>query len=284
MCGTGLLLFDERKIERRTWQNQHEECDTLTISIRAIAMANWGSAQIIGRRQWNERLCSLQLALPIVSFEAGQFVSLGLMIEGKACLRPYSLVNPPGVAPHEIFFNTVPDGVLSNRLFQLREGDTLLASPRAGGFFTLSQVPSAQHLWLCAAGTAIGPYLSMLRTPDPWESFERVILLHGVRHVSELVYQDLLQTLKERHPNQFDYFYSITGEKNNHHFQQRVPELLDNGELENAVGLTLDAETAQVMLCGSHSMVNACVAVLNARGLKKNQRLDPGQITLEVYQ
>jgi ferredoxin--NADP+ reductase len=178
----------------------------------------------------------------------------------------------------------VPDGPLSNKLFNLKPGSTLLSAPRAGGFFTLSQVPAAQYLWLCATGTAIGPYLSMLRTPEPWESFERVTLLHGVRDHSEMTYLNVLQEIKLRHGHQFDFFHSVTRETNTLHFTQRIPELLDTGELENAVGLTLDAETSQVMLSGNSGMVNGCVAALTARGFKKNQRRDPGQITIEIYQ
>lgn len=247
-------------------------------------MANWLTATVAERHQWNSRLCSLKLELALPPFEAGQFISLGLVLGDKPVMRPYSLVNPPQDTVQEIFFNRVPSGPLSNKLFDLQPGDTLLSAPRAGGFFTLSQVPAAQHLWLCATGTALGPYLSMLRTPDPWESFERVILLHGVRDHSEMVYLETLQEIKHRHGHQFDFFHSITRETKTTHFTQRIPELLDTGELEDAVGLTLDAETSQVMLCGNSGMINGCVAALTARGLKKNQRRDPGQITIEIYQ
>lgn len=247
-------------------------------------MANWLSATVVERQQWNQRLCSLKLALTLPKFEAGQFVSLGLEIDGKAVMRPYSLVNPPESELQEIFFNKVPEGPLSGRLFQLQPGDKLLSAPRAGGFFTLSQVPAAQHLWLCATGTALGPFLSILRTPDPWEIFERVILVQGVRDHSEMAYLDELHKIKLRHGHQFDFFYSATRESHTPHFTQRIPELLDTGMLEDAVGLTLDTETAQVMLCGNSGMINGCVAALTARGLKKNQRRDPGQITIEIYQ
>lgn len=247
-------------------------------------MANWLTATVTDRHQWTPRLCSLKLSLALPPFEAGQFVNLGLEINGKATTRPYSLVSPPEAGLHEIFFSRVPNGSLSNQLFDLTVGETLLSAPRAGGFFTLSQVPAAQHLWLCATGTAIGPYLSMLRTPDPWESFERVILLHGVRDHSEMAYLDVLQEIKQRHGHQFDYFHSVTRETETLHFSRRIPELLDTGELEDAAGLTLDPETAQVMLCGGNGMINGCLAALTARGFKKNQRRDPGQITIEIYQ
>ncbi len=247
-------------------------------------MANWLTATVVERHPWNARLCSLSLELPLPAFEAGQFISLGFGLSGKAVTRPYSLVNPPGVPLAEIFFSLMPGGPVSPRLFQLQPGDRLLASPRIGGFFTLSQVPAAQHLWLFATGTGLGPYLSMLRTPEPWETYERVILVHGIRDHSEQAYAALLQTLKQQHPHQFDFFYSITREAQTTHLQGRIPNLLDDGELEDAAGISLNPETCQVMLCGNSGMINACIAALTARGFKKNLRRDPGQITIEIYQ
>lgn len=247
-------------------------------------MLNRPLATIIHRQQWNPHLCSLQLKLELLPFEAGQFINLGLEIDGKAVMRPYSLVNAPDAEYHEIFFNRVPDGRLSNMLFQLQPGDQLLSAQKAGGFFTLSHVPAAQHLWLFATGTALGPYLSMLRTPTPWESYERIILVHGVRDRSEMAYGPLLEEIKQQHAHQFNFFYSVTREPQTPHFNFRIPELLKSGELEDSLELTLTPELDQIMLCGNTGMVKASLAALHERGFKQNQRRDPGQVTVEVYQ
>lgn len=247
-------------------------------------MPNWLTARVAERHQWNHRLCSLKLELKLPEFEAGQFISLGLEIDGKVVVRPYSLVNPPGAAYPEVFFNRVDQGTLSRHLFNAQPGERLICGPRAGGFFVLSQVPAAQQLWLCATGTGLGPFLSMLRTVDPWESFERVILIHGVRDHSEMAYNEQLHAIKQQHPYQFDYFYSVTRNPDTKYLTQRIPNLLLSSEIENSLALTLTANNAQVMLCGNAGMVNECLAVLEARGLKQNRRRDPGQITLEIYQ
>lgn len=247
-------------------------------------MPNWLTGTIVERQQWNNRTCSLKLLLDLPEFEAGQFVNMGVEINGKLVTRPYSLVNPPSQKLHEIFFNRVDDGLLSTRLFQLQPGDKLFSSPKAGGFFVLSLVPAAQQLWLCATGTALGPFLSMLRTVDPWESFERIILIHGVTDHSAMAYASEIEHIKQLHSQQFDYFYSVTREPGTPHLTQRIPELLLSSEVENALDLTLTANNAQVMLCGNTGMVNACLSVLMERGLKKNERRDPGQITIEIYQ
>lgn len=247
-------------------------------------MPNWLTGTVVERLQWNNRLCSLRLLLDLPDFEAGQFVNLGLELNGKAVLRPYSLVNPPGDRLQEIFFNRVEDGLLSPRLFQLQPGDKILSSPKAAGCFTLSHVPAAQQLWLCATGTALSPFLSMLRTLDPWESFEQIILIHGIANHSEMAYSQELEHIRHLHSQQFHYFYSVTREANTPHFTRRIPDLLLKNDVENLLDLTLTANNAQVMLCGNSSMINDCLAVLTARGLKKNQWRDPGQINIEIYQ
>lgn len=249
-----------------------------------LEMPNWLTGTIVERHQWNNRLCSLRILLDLPEYEAGQFINLGLEINGKAVLRPYSLVNPPGNSLQEIFFNRVDDGLLSPRLFQLQPGDKVLSSPKAGGFFVLSQVPAAQQLWLCATGTGLSPFLSMLRTVDPWESYEQIILIHGVRDQSEMAYCKELEEIQRLHSQQFHYFHSVTREPDTPHLSRRIPDLLLNNDIENLLDLTLSANNAQVMLCGNSGMINGCLSVLAERGLKRNQRRDPGQITIEIYQ
>ena len=261
-------------------KKQHDERELLS----GADMPNWLTGTIVERHQWNNRLCSLRLLLDLPEFEAGQFVNLGLEINGKMVTRPYSLVNPPGKPVQEIFFNRVTGGLLSPRLFQLQPGDKVISSPRAGGFFVLSLVPAAQQLWLCATGTALSPFLSMLRTVDPWESFEQVILIHGIRDHSEMAHHKELEHIKQSHSQQFHYFYSVTREADTPHFTQHISDLLLSHEVENLLDLTLTANNAQVMLCGNSGMVNSCLSVLTERGLKRNERRDPGQITIEIYQ
>ena len=49
------------------------------------------------------------------------------------------------------------------------------------------------------------------------------------------------------------------------------------------LGVSLVAASSQVMICGNPEMVKDTRHVLEARGLKKNRRSDPGQITVEAY-
>ena len=49
-----------------------------------------------------------------------------------------------------------------------------------------------KRLYLLATGTGLAPFLSIIRDPDTYERFEKVVLVHGVRQVDELAYHDVL--------------------------------------------------------------------------------------------
>ena len=244
----------------------------------------WQNATIIGNKQWNERLCSLQFKAQLPAYEAGQFVSVALPdSDGKPLARPYSLVNSPADEDYEFYFNRVDGGPLSPRLQQLKVGDGLLVATRAAGFLVLSQVPDAEQLWLLATGTGIGPFLAMLQTPDPWMRFNKVILVHGIRNHSEMAYIDTLSAIKREHPEQFQFHHSITRQITDYTLQQRIPFAITDGSLEDKCNTRFSAKKSQVMICGNPAMVADSSAALAVRGLLKNRRRQPGQITVEVY-
>ena len=246
-------------------------------------MSKFLIGSVTGVTHWTKRLCTLKIGVDFPEFEAGQFVRIGLEIDGKPELRPYSLVNPPFCDFIEIYFNTVPQGSLSTSLYQRKVGDSLLVGAQAAGFFTLAEVPTAKHLWLIATGTGIGPYLSMLSTATPWQRFEKIVLVHSVSTADELVYQASIEKLQHQYPKQLTSVYCVTREKIAHGLQQRIQQCLADSQLEAFAGIPLSADDSQVMLCGNKSMIEDMISLLVSRGMKKNLRREPGQITTEHY-
>ncbi|KJG17131.1 ferredoxin--NADP reductase [Photobacterium angustum] len=246
-------------------------------------MADWIPAQVIANRHWNNNLFSLSLAANIEPFKAGQFTKLGLEVDGQMVQRAYSFVNPPQQPTIDIYATRVPDGLLSPRLHQLAEGDTVLISARANGFFTLDEVPQGDHLWLLATGTAIGPYLSILQQGDVWHRFRKVVLVHAVRFAADLSYQAEITQLKQQYGDQLIVQPFVSREPSPLCLTGRIPQALADGQLERHVGLTLDPVQSQIMLCGNPEMVKETKSVLEARGFAKNLRRKPGQITMEHY-
>jgi ferredoxin--NADP+ reductase len=225
----------------------------------------------------------MKVEAPVEPFEAGQFTRLALDIEGERVARAYSYVNSPMAEYLEFYFNTVPDGPLSNRLSTLQPGDNLWVSARPVGLLTLQQISDADHLWLLATGTAIGPFISILRSELPWQRFSRIVLAHGVRTAEELAYQNEIMGFSKRNPEKFTMVPFVSRQKTDYAIQGRIPDAIASGLLESRVGFEFDPARSQVMICGNKGMVQDTQAQLERRGLKKHRRGEPGHIITENY-
>jgi ferredoxin--NADP+ reductase len=246
-------------------------------------MTQWAEGRVINLRQWTEELYSLQVKADIAPFIAGQFTRIAKDIDGEIIARPYSFVNAPADPVLEFYFITVPRGPLTHELIHLRPGDTVLVAPRAAGFFILKELPDAERLWMLATGTAIGPFLSILGASEVWERYRDIVLVHSVRTARELTYQDTIRRLLERHPERLQMIPMVSREAVDHALGGRITQAIEDGRLETRAGLSLDAASSQVMICGNPAMVHDTTHLLESRGLKKNRRRDPGHITTEQY-
>ena len=246
-------------------------------------MGEWLEATVTEKIRWRDGLFSLRFEAPLPAFKAGQFVRVGLDVDGERIARPYSLVNAPGETPHEIYFNVVPEGPLSPRLARLEAGDTLFVHSSVTGTMVMERTPEHRHLWLFATGTALGPFLSMLKTDEPWRRAERVVLCHSVRTAADLAYGDVIRELLRRHGNRLTFVPLVTREVVAGTLRERIPTALDAGDIEQLAGLSLRAEDAHVMLCGNSEMIEAVQQRLEARGLRRHRRREPGHITVEKY-
>jgi ferredoxin--NADP+ reductase len=247
-------------------------------------MSKWLEGRVVENRRWTEALFSLKVEAPRLRFEAGQFVKLALDVGAERVARPFSFVNPPQAALLEFYGVVVPEGPLSPRLAQLSAGDALHLSSNPSGFLVLSEVPDAETLWLISTGTGLAPFLSILCTETPWERYRRVVLVHATRYAKELVYQELLEAIaRERGAERFRRVSFVSREAAAGTLSGRIPAAIGDGRLEDAAGAPLDAERAQVMLCGNPEMLRDASAALAARGMKKHRRRAPGQITVESF-
>jgi ferredoxin--NADP+ reductase len=243
----------------------------------------WCEGRVKEVYRWTDKLYSIRVMADVNPFSAGQFTKLGLVIDGELVSRPYSYVNAPHTVPLEFYFVTVPDGPLTSRLVQLRSGDAIEVMRGASGFMTLDEVPEAAHLWMLSTGTAIGPFLSILKTEQPWQRFERIVLVHAVRHAAELSFADTIAQLHGAHPDRFGFVPVVSREATDFALRGRIPDLVNDGRLEQSAGLPISAADSQVMICGNPDMVKTTAASLQARGLERNRRRAPGQITMENY-
>jgi len=246
-------------------------------------MAEWIEGKIVANTHWTENLFSLQIDADIGDFTAGQFTSLALEIDGEQVARPYSFLSSPGVQPLEFFFYTATDGALSTRLTRLDTGSTVLVKKQANGFFVLDEVPDCKEMWMLGTGTGIAPFLSILGTDEPWQRFDKIVLVYAVRKAEDLRYQDRIDALSAAHPGKLHYQPFVSREDVAGAINGRIPAALEDGRLTSAAGLELSTERSHFMLCGNPDMVKEVTELLKSKGFEKNRRRTPGHITTENY-
>lgn len=247
-------------------------------------MADWVEGKVTRVEKWTDGLFSITVHAPVDPFTAGQFAKLALEIDGERLQRAYSYVNAPSDPDLEFYLVTVPEGKLSPRLNQLQPGSEVMITKEAAGFFVLDEVPECETLWMLATGTAIGPYLSILQEGIGLGRFENLVLVHAARFARDLSYLPLMQQLQQRYSGKLRVQTIVSRQDAPGSLTGRVPALIKDGRLEAAIGLTINAETDHVMLCGNPQMVRDTQQILkDQRQMLKHLRRKPGHITSEHY-
>ncbi len=256
---------------------------------------------VLSKTVWTPTLFSFTTTRPQgFRFEAGQFVRLGVnpsqlianqnkQASNQTVFRAYSIVSSPYDEFLEFFSVVVPDGAFTSQLQHLQANDTLWLNPTPFGFLTLSryQEPAPKTLWLLSTGTGLAPFLSMLQDLYTWENYQNIVLVYSARTSRELAYQDKIRELGEtfgamsEQTVNFRYIPIVTREAVDGCLQARIPMLIEQGELERAAGIALDADS-HVMLCGNPAMVDDTKEALKAKGLTMNRR-GVGNIAVENY-
>ena len=243
--------------------------------------------KVLSVHRWTNTLFSFTMTRPShFKFTAGQFARIGLKVEDELVVRAYSVVSSPFDETLEFFSIVVPDGAFTSNLQHLKVGDELYLEKIPYGYLTLAryQLPLPQDLWLLGTGTGLAPFISMLQDFETWKNYKNINLVYSVRTASELAYADRIQeiaeTFGEGHTG-FKFTPIITRDPEAP-LHDRLPILIENGELEKAVGLEFNPETTHIMLCGNPEMVEDTKEALKARGLTMNRRGE-GNIAVENY-
>ncbi|SQI34400.1 Ferredoxin--NADP reductase [Leminorella richardii] len=247
-------------------------------------MADWVTGKVVNVNNWTDSLFSLKINAPVHAFTAGQFAKLALDVGGERVQRAYSYVNSPTSPDLEFYLVTVPEGKLSPKLHALKEGDNVLITAEAAGFFVLEEVPSADTLWMLSTGTALGPFLSILQLGEDLDRFNNIVLVHAVRYQRDLSYLPQMQELEKRYGGKLRLQTVVSRESAEGSLRGRIPALIESGELENSVGLKISPDSSHVMLCGNPEMTKDTQQLLKQqRAMSKHLRRKPGHITSEQY-
>ncbi len=221
-------------------------------------------------------------------FENGQFVMLGLEVEGRPLLRAYSIASANWEEQLEFFSIKVPNGPLTSRLQHIREGDSILLSRKPTGTLLISDLLPGRNLYLLGTGTGLAPFLAVIKDPETYERFENIVITHGVRNVADLAYADYIRNelphhefLGEQIGKQLHYYPAVTREPFEHH--GRLTTLLDSGRMAADLGLPpIDPATDRFMICGSPAVLAGFRLLLDERGFNAAPKIGvPGHYVFE---
>ena len=245
-------------------------------------------AEVLDVRHWTDRQFSFTCTRdPAFRFQSGQFTMLGLIVDGKPLLRAYSVVSPHWEETLEFLSIKVPDGPLTSKLQHIRAGDKIQIGRKASGTLLTQNLLPGRHLYLLATGTGLAPFMAMVRDPEVYEQYEKVILVHGCRQVAELAYEDVIT--RELPDNEYFgdqvrqkllYYPTVTREPFRN--QGRIPTLMHSGKLAQDLGLPpLSKEDDRFMLCGSPEMLRDTRALFDVMGMTEGNMSHPGRFVIE---
>jgi len=237
---------------------------------------------------YTDRLFRFRMTRPeSFRFRSGEFVMIGLMVEGKPLYRAYSIASPAWAEELEFFSIKAPDGPLTTELQKIQPGDTVFMRKKPTGTLVLDALTPGKRLYMFSTGTGIAPFASLIREPETYEKFEEVILTHTCREVAELKYGfDLVEEIKND-----EILSEIVGDKLKHYatvtredypFQGRITDLMENGKLYTDLGVPpLDPAIDRGMICGSAAMLKDTKELLERAGLTEGANNKPAEFVIE---
>ena len=236
-------------------------------------MAAIGKERVLTVRHWTDTQFTFTTTREAAfRFTNGQFVMVGLAVEDRPLLRAYSIASANHEEHLEFLSIKVPDGPLTSRLQHIREGDEILVSRKPTGTLLLDDLRPGRRLYLLSTGTGAAPFLSLIKDPEVYARFERVVFVHGVRWLKEsAVARNQIAMLRDHEflgdevRTKLSYYPTVTREP--HVNRGRLTTLIESGRLFADLELPpLDPAHDRVMVCGSPAMLADTHTLLDARG------------------
>ena len=262
----------------------------VSLDIRTRMAPPFGTETVLDVRHWTDAYFSFTTTRDDgFRFDNGQFVMIGLEVEQadgsrKPLMRAYSIASANWEEQLEFFSIKVQDGPLTSRLQHIQPGDSILIGRKPTGTLLVSDLHPGRNLYLLGTGTGLAPWLAVIKDPETWERFERVVLCHGVRGAEDLAYRDYIERELPNHEllgetirDRLLYYPAVSREDfvhNGHDHRGRITDHLDRGRIADVLGIdALDAKHDRAMICGSPSMLADFRAILDARGFNASPRI-----------
>ena len=237
---------------------------------------------------WSDKLFTIKTTRdPSLRFRNGEFAMIGIEVDGKPLMRAYSMASSHYDDHLEFYSIKVADGEFTSRLQHVQVGDKLLVSKKPTGTLLWERLRRGKRLYLLCTGTGLAPFLSVIKDPDVYENFTRVILVHGCRYINELTYRELIT--RELQTNEYFgdtvrekllYYPAVTREPFKNY--GRITELIKTGRLMRDIDAPpLNVDEDRFMLCGSPAMLDSVSEVLDHLGFGETRKSDLREYVVE---
>ena len=268
----------------------------LSMSDRAAAAtalapsAAWTLEEVRSVRHWNEHLFSFTISRPpSLRFRSGEFVMLGLEVDGRPLLRAYSIASPSYADELEFLSIKVADGKLTSRLQKIQPGDHIVLGRKPTGTLVADALLPGKRLFMLSTGTGLAPFLSLARDPEIYQAYSQILLVHCVRTVSDLAFREELESQLAGDPLVHDeallqFHYLPTTTREPFATNGRIGELIDNGRLFRDLPHNeahFDPEHDRIMMCGSMAMIKELKERFEGLGFVEGSRNVPGTYVIE---
>jgi stearoyl-CoA 9-desaturase NADPH oxidoreductase len=198
-------------------------------------------------------------------YESGQYIGIGLLVDGRWRWRSYSLTSSPRRWSHRsartvtITVKAMPEGFLSTHLVDGVQPGTIVRLAAPQGNFVLPD-PAPPAVLFLTAGSGITPVMSMLRTLVRRDQITDVVHLHSSPTADDVMFGAELERLADNHPG---YRLQLRA--------TRTEGRLDLSQLD--AGLP-DWRERQTWACGPEDMLNSAEQAWSAAGIKDRLHLE----------
>ncbi len=206
-------------------------------------------------------------------FEPGQYMTIGVMVEGKLVQRPYSVASPPVVAGsdgYEFYVRLVQGGTFTPLLWRMPIGQGMrMIGPK--GKFVLQPEDERTHIFI-SSGTGNAPFVSMMRQMLADGAPRQAVFLNGVSHAHELGYRDIVEGWERSGGYPVTYIPTVSRPNDPLNASWmgrtgRVESILEPVLDELALGPT----NSIAYICGNPDMILSAEETLLARGYPEEQ-------------
>jgi len=243
--------------------------------------------KIIDIHHWTEKTFSFKTTRNMsFRFKNGEFAMIGLEIDGRPLLRAYSVVSPNHEDHLEFLSIKVPNGPLTSKLQYIKVDDEIIINSKPTGTLVCDYLLPGRNLYLFSTGTGIAPFMSIVRDPETFEKFEKVILTHTVRTAKELAYMEMLENLNQDEiyshvtNGKFVYFNTVTREEWSR--KGRITNWIKDNRLWDYINVDkFNPSNDRVMICGSESMTFELKKIFEDLGSTEGSTKIQGGLVIE---